>query len=1192
MPNSSATDRIRLLKPSTLILVAAVAVGLLWLTFHHEEDFVHDTENPDMVSANYAELLLAARPDDGELRVQLIEALTHLGDFERARRHLREWPNPDPQQLQFYSLETEALAVLASGSAEAMPAMVSQLQGLELKNLSVRQLQRLAKNALALQAPGLAARAYLEMAEREPDQRIERQGEAARWYLASGEPLQAAALYQRMAADSEDPEQRKAYAQLAFASLLAAGQGEEAAVLLSDELDKTPASTPDPAWLEQGVQVAVQHRRFDLAERFVTVWRELQPDNVQALETDLRIRLATGDIAGARQAGQLLLEHRPDDPKLLEQLAQLDEWSGNSSSALAFWMRLLKLEEDPARREHAWRLASQLYDFDNSIPLLEVVSDQRRLSDVELDALIYAHESRGTPEQAERWLRRYLQRHPHHRLGWSRLLQNLNFSQQHQAETQAWKSMAERFPLTIEERLSWAEAHWKLYDVQGAWQVLDVQQPPHIDNHDYWRLRAALAWELERDDELRKAYEQLLANGATLDVYDEARLIDLYRLSEPRKALELLSARWRRSHNGQHLAELLALAQELGDWQQLQAIVDEASKVPPNADLPFLWASRGLLAEHAGRPDEAERIYQQGLKRFPREGLFRERLLWLYVDHGNRAALGPLLQQWRSVARRDSRLWLPFASASQLLNRNRDALAWFRLYLGTNPSDWLVRAAYADALEAAGYQDSALRLRTELVGMRSRGEVPMQTPQHYRTWLRLLTSAQSGQAAGQQVMRWQDGSEPMLQLWFEDLLAQLDAINQERQKDEWLSWARSRGLKVERYDRIQEALRNWNSAELERMLAAGELDAPQRVAALGQLGEQGRAVSEALSALSDEQPQVLREQLWRQAVELHEGTPQGIQLGWRRQDFGGLEVAGPRLQIARQLGDDWYADLQMERVDYSADNLIASRLGEETNAELLLRRRLRDGNVGITLDASLRDDENRQGLGLSRLWQLGASDELEAGLDWQRQNSDTGLMRALGQHDGVWLAARHRLSARDQLAWRLEHQRYSTRDGQSLGSGDSLNLEINHVLQFEGPTWVLRSGVDYQRNSLDDNALDGLASLEGGPLRIDAEDAATVTPQDLLQDRYGQLYLGSSWRRGFPGALNRTRGQYTWLVDVMAGWQWTESSFNYGITTGVGIELVGDDELALTLGYQSAPQGGDGEAGAVLGATYSLRFGR
>ena len=123
MPNSSATDRIRLLKPSTLILVAAVAVGLLWLTFHHEEDFVHDTENPDMVSANYAELLLAARPDDGELRVQLIEALTHLGDFERARRHLREWPNPDPQQLQFYSLETEALAVLASGSAEAMPAI-------------------------------------------------------------------------------------------------------------------------------------------------------------------------------------------------------------------------------------------------------------------------------------------------------------------------------------------------------------------------------------------------------------------------------------------------------------------------------------------------------------------------------------------------------------------------------------------------------------------------------------------------------------------------------------------------------------------------------------------------------------------------------------------------------------------------------------------------------------------------------------------------------------------------------------------------------------------------------------------------------------------------------------------------------------------------------------------------------------
>ncbi|WP_446033116.1 tetratricopeptide repeat protein, partial [Pseudomonas chlororaphis] len=67
----------------------------------------------------------------------------------------------------------------------------------------------------------------------------------------------------------------------------------------------------------------------------------------------------------------------------------------------------------------------QSYDFDRGIPLLAGIMDSRALSNVELDALVYAEESRGTPEQAEKWLRRYVAKYPKHRLAWVRLLQNL-----------------------------------------------------------------------------------------------------------------------------------------------------------------------------------------------------------------------------------------------------------------------------------------------------------------------------------------------------------------------------------------------------------------------------------------------------------------------------------------------------------------------------------------------------------------------------------------------------------------------------------------------------------------------------------------------------------------------------------------------------------------------------------------------
>src|SRR5690606_19047801 len=108
----------------------------------------------------------------------------------------------------------------------------------------------------------------------------------------------------------------------------------------------------------------------------------------------------------------------------------------------------------------------------------------RRLSDLELDALIYAHESRGTPEQAELWLRDYLRSYPQHRLAWVRLLQNLENTQQYQAEAQSWAALAKHFPLSIAERVDWAEIHWKLFDPSSAWEVLDVDASD-IDDPDY-----------------------------------------------------------------------------------------------------------------------------------------------------------------------------------------------------------------------------------------------------------------------------------------------------------------------------------------------------------------------------------------------------------------------------------------------------------------------------------------------------------------------------------------------------------------------------------------------------------------------------------------------------------------------------------------------------------------------------------
>ncbi|WP_077047904.1 tetratricopeptide repeat protein [Pseudomonas sp. KK4] len=1207
MVSSSATKSSRLLNPWALAVVAVAVGGLLWATFQREEVFQPDGREPDAVSANYAELLLAAHPDDDHLRLQLVDLLIRLGEYAKARQHLEAWPKPVPEVQAYYRLELDALVAANSNDLIAQQALVERLKSFDHRKLPVPQLQNLAKLALTLQAPAFAASVYEEIAGRDPKLRTESLKSAAQWYMAGEMPGRAAEIYLQLKRETQVAAERREYAQLAFNGLLSAGRGDQAAQVLSDELPQLTNPQTDAAWLEQGVDVAVASKRFDLAQRVLDQWLVLQPENPQIPLKTFHVRLAIGDLAGAWETGQQLVTEHPEDPVLLEQMAHLGEWRGDSEAALGYWIRLLKLREDPQVREHAWRLASQQFDFDRSIPLLAEIMNQRELTDVELDALIYGHESRGTPNEAEAWLRAYVRKYPAHRLAWTRLLQNLENTGQFASKTKVYQSYSKRFTLNSTEQVDWANTYLKLFDNQAAWNVLQSDDP-RITDADYWRTRASLAWDLERDEDLRVSLERLLAINGKLNSGDESQLITIYRTTDPQRALKMMVGSWERTRDPQRLVEALQQAQELQDWPQVVALLKDAEQHPEAYEQAQVLAVRGALAVQQGQSDEAERLYLLGLSRYPNDNLFRERLVWLYVDQANTTKLKPLMSQWRSQAREDRLLWLPFASASQMLGRDAEALAWYRMYLKTSPQDWLVRAAYADALESAGYEDAAQRLRLKL--LRSpEGENVQPSSQRYAIWLRLMSSSYSPRKAQQEVSKWKDGSPAMLQLWFERLLARLDATNQEAQKDEWLAWARKQGLKVERYEQIQEALRSRNKDQVETLLASSDLNPAQRAQALNRLGRLGEALDTSLSALGDDQPEAVREQLRRQAVEIHERTPQGAQLSWQNQDFGGVEFKAPRLEIAHNLGDQWYADLQLEQGTYDGDDLNASKIGDENNAALTLIRGVENGSYKLFADTSQRKDDDRNGLGLARTWQVDVGDELDVGIDWHRKSDDSGLMRAFGQQDRVYLGGRHSLTARDQFSWEVAQRKFSTRAGDDLGDGHALKMEVNHTLEFAGPNWTVRSGVDYQKNNVKDKNLDYLSSNFGGPVirnlpvqtfdpdtgapdPINPQDIETVTAEDLLQSRYGQLYVGSSWRRGLPGALVRTHPQYTWLVDLTAGWQWTDQTFNYGINTGIGVEVLGDDELALTFGYQSAPQGGDGKAGGTLGVSYGVRFGR
>lgn len=879
-----------------------------------------------------------------------------------------------------------------------------------------------------------------------------------------------------------------------------------------------------------------------------------------------------------------MLVSRPADPALLKEMAQLGEWNGFNQQALSYWLRYLQLESDTPVLDYAWRRAFQMFDFKRGLPLLERLTGTRKLDDSELDALVYAHESLGAPEQAEQWLRSYVQRQPGHRLAMLRLAQNLDNTHQHLEQSRLWATIAERFTLTVSERIEWASIHWRLFQPQQAWEILDIPSDS-VDSHEYWQLRAALAWELEMDDEVQFAYESMVARGIVLGASEEEQLIDVYRLSARDLALEQLTSRWRRRGDARTLLDAIDIAEQLADWASYDKLVAEAATVPELAAMPAIALAQASVADRTQGYPRAEQLYRRALATYPDDTALQERFLWFLLDRGNQPELDRYIRAWRSKARTTSTLWLPYAAANQALGRWDEALAWYQLYLRSNPSSLVVQASYVDALEAAGRHDQAFHFRRVLIDQHRQPAV-VATPDDYATYLRLVAVASPRQAQELAALR-QDGSPAMLQIWFDSMMVQLEATNQQSAKAEWLSWAKSRGLAVQRFEELQVTLRNHDGEALQRRQQSGDLDAAEQVATHSVLGQTGKALEMALTSLGASEPAYRREQLRLQALALTERTPSGIQLGWQRRDYGGLETAGPRLLLARQVGDSWHAWVELAEQRYSSAGLDTSRLNPESNLKILLRRPSNTGVLEVTVDSSQRDDADRLGLSVAQQWQATAGDAFTLGVDWQVQSDESALMRALGQQDSVWLTAQHRLSGREQLSWSVRHRSFASRSGTHLGAGSAANIELSQSQQFENPNWVVRTGLDFQRNTLSTRSLAGLGASQGG---AQADDLTSSS--DFLQQNYGRVYVGSLWRRGLPGALNRTRSQYTWLVDLQAGWDWHNDKLTYGLNTGVGTAVIGNDELALTVGYQSAPRGGAGRSGSTLGLTYAMRFGR
>lgn len=1180
-------DRERIFDRTSLILFFAVIVAVLIWLFPRQAEFRKQlpADQVDAVSIAYLELLLKTVPEDLPLRVNLIQQLMQTGQYQKALLRLNyllvSYPPEDANTIDLLQLQIVAQLTFSDAigteKKAAYRATVEQLLArMGGASYSNEEHQTIAAIALAVGKPAYAAHQYAYLAASEAGKKTYWSEQAAKWFLAAGEHEKVARIYVDLAKRKPKP-----YLQKAIDTYLMLDQRERALQLYSEYLSSVGK---DVSLLAGATRLAIGMGDKVRARQYLQHMLAGLADDASAMLQTRDLALALGDVKLALQAAQNHARLQPEDWGQREQLARIYEWNGMPEQALRQWRKLIDRKPTKKSLRHTRFLAAALYDYATVQSILDKTGRRRALAADELSLLVSTYEQRGYPGAGVKYLQQYVRRQPKQRGAWLGIAYLQERMQDLQGALVSWRQIDRRFGLSVQESRTVAGLLWSLDDTAGALQILQKAAPnAAADDDTFWRLLAQIAWQEEEDLVAMQALRKAIKSPADVSQQEADILLLIQDETATDLQLQVAQKSWQRFRQPHYLLAQMQLAQTLKRWDVLQLALDEARDHSDLfADNVQYWLLKAAFAEHNGRTERAQNAYLQALQLSGDSGEVTQSFLWFLLNSNQQDKLARYLRKWRSLAQQDARLWSVYAAATSKLGRHSEALRWYGRLVQEDADDINTLVAYADTLESAGRAPAAWRLRKHIYA-KLWDEPPAAPATADRLTQQLnLTHSLAGYRAAYAHLQHTQGL-PSAQQWLPQYTDRLigqgdaDAVNFWRM---WLQQQYQQDLPV--LQRMSMATHNYERDTILGLLQHDAITPAMRADGLQRLGWNSQALAVGLQAL---QPAAGDQQGLRELTsQLSSERPSGWRVDWRSDQLGGIDLQGPELTWA-QYFDTWHSQLELQNASYSSDNLVDfNDVGDETVLQWRWLRATRHGHWFIKPVASLRDDQSVFGVQgqLERRWDSRLGTTVAAG--WQDLPTVTPILRAFGVYDHIDSSINYSLSARDSISANIGFNRFQARvSGVTFARGYDAGISYSHRLNFADPEWAMTAGVEWQKNSIDAHFPADISAR----LRDTNTSADTILPED-----YGQVFIGTTLQRGDLHALNARTPSPRYLVNAAVAYQWPLSQVSFAVSFGLGWRIMGNDELALTYGYNSKPLGGQGDAAQDIRLSYSYRFGR
>ena len=167
-------------------------------------------------------------------------------------------------------------------------------------------------------------------------------------------------------------------------------------------------------------------------------------------------------------------------------------------------------------------------------------------------------------------------------------------------------------------------------------------------NVPFWRLYAALAWNLHDDPAAFRAQKTLYLLGVSRQE-DLLRLVALTGPHDPTAALAVAETGWRRFRAPTFYFESLAYAARAGQWTELGTLLRAAAARAPRdrRGYPAYWLALAKWGSARGDAALAGYAYAEAIRLEPKDAAVQARLLWMLIDSDQRRTLRALLSGQR-----------------------------------------------------------------------------------------------------------------------------------------------------------------------------------------------------------------------------------------------------------------------------------------------------------------------------------------------------------------------------------------------------------------------------------------------------------------------------------------------------------------------------------------------------------------